>query len=284
MGKFIKKKVQGLMLGVIKNYVKEKCNIEINVPSVKVNKIISGSEDFTKIAENLGHMLREEGTPEYIVQELIGKFPELVNSLQLVTAYIDDNFNRLNESIIQIQIQMHTDKLKDVESAMISIDKRYDEENVTQDEWKRLAEDLEKSLNRLEGEIENNINICNKAPIEFNTKGVLDTLKFFLSKGVNTKQVEESLQIIKEDLSSYEEGIRKLCEVEMYNLNRINSAKKTLNKAAGFISENFLDICDKNGKNRMELLTDEKIWTENPKAFCDTLNGIIPELEKSYIT
>lgn len=282
MGKFIEKKVQGLLLGVIKGYIKKKCNIE--VPSVKVNEIISCSEDFMKIARKFEHMLRGEGIPEDIVQELIDKFPELVKTFQVATAYIDRNFEILNSSILKIQEQMHIDKLKDVETVLIGIDKRYDEENVTQDEWKRLAEELEKTLNRLEGEIEKNINTCNKAPIEFNAEGILEVLKIFFSTKINSEQIEISLQIIKEALLFYEEGTISLCKIEMYNLNRINSAKKTLNKAAGFISKNFLDGCDKDGKNRIELLTDEKFWTENPKAFCDKLNGIIPELEKSCIT
>lgn len=285
MGNWIEKKVQGLIVGSIKRYIKEKCNIE--VPSVKVNAIISDSadsENFTMIAERLCHMLREDGIPEEIAGELMRKFPELVQNIQTLVNFIDSEFSNLQTSVIVIQEQMHTDKIKDVETILIQIEKYKEEKDIIQDDWKGLAERLEEKLNRLEGEIENNINICNKAPREMNNvKGILSTLKFFLSKDINSKQIETSLKIIGEALMYYEKGTKELFDIEMCSLNRINSAKKTLNKAIGFISENFLNGGDENDSNIMEWLTDEETWTKNPKAFCDNLNQIIPKLEEKVI-
>lgn len=285
MENWIEKKVHGLIVGSIKRYIKEKCNIE--VPSVKVNAIISDNadrENLTMVAERLCHMLREDGIPEEITEELMCKFPELVQNIQTLINFIDSEFSNLQTSVIVIQEQMHTDKIKDVETILIQIEKYKEEKNIIQDDWKGLAERLEEKLNRLEGEIENNINICNKAPREMNNvKGILSTLKFFLSKDINSKQIETSLKIIGEALMYYEKGTKELFDIEMCSLNRINSAKKTLNKAIGFISENFLNGGDENNSNIMEWLTDEEIWTKNPKAFCDKLNQIIPKLGEEVI-
>lgn len=81
----------------------------------------------------------------------------------------------------------------------------------------------------------------------------------------------------------YEKGTKELFDIEMCSLNRIKSAKKTLNKAIGFISENFLNGGDENNSNIMKWLTDEETWIKNPKAFCDNLNQIIPKLEEKVI-
>lgn len=236
------------------------------------------------IAERLCHMLREDEIPEEIAGELMCKFPELVQNIQTLVNFIDSEFSNFQTSVIVIQEQMHTDKIKDVETILIQIEKYKEEKDIIQDDWKGLAERLEEKLNRLEGEIENNINICNKAPREMNNiKGILSTLKFFLSKDINSKQIETSLKIIGEALMYYEKGTKELFDIEMCSLNRIKSAKKTLNKAIGFISENFLNGGDENNSNIMKWLTDEETWIKNPKAFCDNLNQIIPKLEEKVI-
>lgn len=132
------------------------------------------------IAERLCHMLREDEIPEEIAGELMCKFPELVQNIQTLVNFIDSEFSNFQTSVIVIQEQMHTDKIKDVETILIQIEKYKEEKDIIQDDWKGLAERLEEKLNRLEGEIENNINICNKAPREMNNiKGILSTLKFF---------------------------------------------------------------------------------------------------------
>lgn len=86
--------------------------------------------------------------------------------------------------------------------------------------------------------------------------------------------------MIGEALTYYEKGTEELFNIEMYVLNRTKNAKTTLDEAHEFISDNFLKGFDENNSNIMEWLTGEKIWTENPKAFCGSLNKITPKLDE----
>lgn len=282
MGNLINKKVQGFIVNNIKSYIQEKCNIE--VPSVKVNEIISDSadsENLTVIAGKLWHMLRENGVPEEIAGILMDKFPELTQTCQMIVRLIDTEFSILQESVIAIQEQMHTDKIQDLEDIFTRIKKYKEESNTTQDEWIGTKTDLQNYLKQLAGEIKNNIAICNKAPREINNvNGILSALKFFFSRDINSKRIETALKMIGEALTYYEKGTEELFNIEMYVLNRTKNAKTTLDEAHEFISDNFLKGFDENNSNIMEWLTGEKIWTENPKAFCGSLNKITPKLDE----
>lgn len=277
MGILINKKVQGFIVNNIKSYIQEKCNIE--VPSVKVNEIISDSadsENLTVIAGKLWHMLRENGVPEEIAGILMDKFPELTQTCQTFIEFIDTEFSQLQESVTAIQGQMHTDKIKSVEAIFTRIEKA----DIIDGKWEEIQTALDNALKQLEGEIEHNIAICNKAPKELiNANGILSALKIFLNKNVNPKQVTASLEMIGEALDCYEKATKELLEIEMYFLNRKDKdiVKITVNNAIKFISKNFFD---EDNSNIMEWLTDNKMWTENPKAFCNELNQIIPELDK----
>lgn len=278
----IGKRVRGIVVSRMKEYIEEKCNIK--VPSVKFDAIISDSENFTIMAEKLGNMLRGDGMPEEVAEELVDKFPELVKLSTVAVKYIDSQFSILQTSINAIQEQMHIDKIKDVESILILIEKNKEEKNITEDEWKSIRKDLQVSLGELTGEITHNIDICNMAPREIdNINGILSTLKIFLKRNTGSKQIETSLKIIEEALKFYEAGIEELFSVELYYLNRMENAKTTLNSAMKFISENFLNGGDENNSNIMEWLTDEKKWTEEPKDFYDKLNGVIHKLEETVI-
>lgn len=98
-------------------------------------------------------MLRENGETEEIAGILMDKFPELTQTCQMIVRLIDTEFSILQESVIAIQEQMHTDKIQDLEDIFTRIKKYKEESNTTQDEWIGTKTDLQNYLKQLAGEI-----------------------------------------------------------------------------------------------------------------------------------
>lgn len=279
-------KVLNMFSGMLGNYLESKCdgqNVPLVIEKVTNNVNLPGdlvlnSDNLENVLQNpdlwseMEEILQEFGLSSEVIQEIQDQSPELLKNAVYIVEYVDSQFRVLQNSVLVIQKQMHMDKISEYKSIYKQIDKKKGENNVEKDEWTRNIDDLSEALEKLAGEIKVQIEVCNKAPKSINPKALL---KFLMDRQVNSKQLRESLQILEEDLSLYEEGIRLMSEVELYYTNRINSSKKTLRDAINFLTECFKD----EKENMMYILTgDEATWVANPRDYCVKLRGILQEL------
>lgn len=257
--------VTGMLRNIVNSYTQDKYGITILKKTQEESNILSVmSEEENEDGNIIAEYLDLNGIPVEIIERIEKELPELKKAIEAIVEYFENSFDSIHEAVLDIDSQLHSDKMRQAEDDRIIFAKRLRTiQNDGNDRIKCHCDKVSQDIAGLKSDLMEKVKQCNRVP-----KGRFQ--KKLIGGRRDVEKIRNSLTMLKESLPAYIDTVLLLAEMELY-LGEVTNAKDTLAGANGFLKTYF--PFEKPEENRMFTLTDDIFWIKGSEKYCKTLEN-----------